>query len=418
VPDSREVVGLLSQALCHYPGRSMRLIAVTGTNGKTTTSTLVASILKAAGHATGLLGTLGYHDGNETAPASLTTPHAPELAAWLSRMRAQGCTHAVIEVSSHAIAERRIAGLEFAHVGLTNLGRDHLDYHASLQEYHQTKAELFGYLATGGVAVLNADDAPSLEQAPLLPGGLLTIGMDRAADITAHLVERYKSEQTFMLCAGEMTIPVRTAIIGDHHIYNCLMAAAIGLAEGIDLPTIVRGIEAVDRVAGRLERIECGQSFGVFVDFAHTADALQVSLSTLREVTPGKIICVFGAGGNRDALKRPLMGRAVESLADCMIVTTDNPRFEDPETIAAEILAGCKRAHDARWMPNRVEAIHYALSLAGPDDCVLIAGRGPEAHQIVGHERLPLDDRDVARRWLYNLEPQSQYGALMSVSNT
>jgi UDP-N-acetylmuramoyl-L-alanyl-D-glutamate--2,6-diaminopimelate ligase len=301
---------------------------------------------------------------------------------------------------------------------LTNLRRDHLDYHGTLANYHHAKTELFNYLPSGGVAVINVDDPASVENVPLIPGGVLSIGMHRPADVTARVVERCKSEQTFLLTAGHLTAPVRTAMIGDHHVYNCLMAAAIGLCEGIDLPTIVRGLEAVGHVPGRLERIECGQPFGVYVDFAHTPDALAVSLETLREVTAGRILCVFGAGGNRDARKRPLMGRAVEALADLAIITTDNPRFEDPQTIASEILSGFQRPDLARWMPERAEAIRYALSLAGPDDCVLVAGKGHEGHQIVGHERIPLDDRDLVRRYLYNLEPESPYGALMSVANS
>jgi UDP-N-acetylmuramoyl-L-alanyl-D-glutamate--2,6-diaminopimelate ligase len=207
-------------------------------------------------------------------------------------------------------------------------------------------------------------------------------------------------------------------MIGDHHIHNCLAAAAVGLAEGIDLPTIARGLEAVRHVPGRLERIECGQPFGVFVDFAHTPDALAAALAALREVTVGKLLCVFGAGGNRDAQKRPLMGSVVERHADLAIVTTDNPRFEDPQAIAADVLAGFEHGDAARWVPERAEAIGYALSLAGPDDVVLVAGRGHETHQIVAGARIPLDDREVARRWLYNLTPASPYGALVSVANS
>ncbi len=418
VSNAREALGQICQALAGDPSRRLRLIGITGTNGKTTTTHLIASMLQAAGHRTGLLGTLGYHDTAESAPADLTTPDAVALAEWLGRMVANNCSHAVMEVSSHALAQRRIAGVEFARVGLTNLRRDHLDFHGTLAAYHHAKTQLFNYLSSGGVAVINVDDPPSVENVPLIPGGVLTIGMHRPADVSATLVERCKSEQTFLLTAGDHTVPVRTAMIGDHHIYNCLLAAAIGLSEGLELTAIVRGLEAVTHVPGRLERIECGQPFGVYIDFAHTPDALAVSLATLREVTPGRILCVFGAGGNRDTKKRPLMGRTVETGADVAIITNDNPRFEDPQTIASEILAGFERPALARWMPDRAEAIQYALSLAGPDDCVLVAGKGHEVHQIVGHHRIPLDDRDLARRYLYNLEPASPYGSLMTVANS
>lgn len=418
VSDPHEAYATISQSLAGNPGRELRVIGVTGTNGKTTTVHLIASILAEAGMRTGLLGTLGYFDSHEFAEAAHTTPPAGELAHWLRRMVDNGCSHAVMEVSSHAVVQRRIAGVGFAQICLTNLRHDHLDYHGTLQAYHEAKIRLFAELAPGGVAVINADDAAARASAPLIPGGVLTFGRNTPADISATLLERYKSEQTILLTAGEITVPVRTAMIGDHHIDNCLAATAVCLAEGIELTAIVRGLEAVTRVPGRLERIECGQTFGVFVDFAHTSDALTLSMATLREVTPGRLLCVFGAGGNRDARKRPLMGRAVEKGADVVIVTNDNPRFEDPQTIAADILSGCQRPQDARWVPDRAEAIRYALSLAGPDDCVLVAGRGHESHQTILDQQIPLDDCELVRNYLYNLEPTSQYGALMSVANS
>jgi UDP-N-acetylmuramoyl-L-alanyl-D-glutamate--2,6-diaminopimelate ligase len=418
VPDPAEALGQLSQKLAGDPARRLRVIGVTGTNGKTTTTELIASVLAAGGRRTGKLNTLECFDGCETAPSEMTTHTAPVIADWMRRMVDNRCTHAVLEISSHAIAQRRTAGIELAAACLTNLRRDHLDYHPSLRHYHQTKSRIFQLLRGDGLAVINADDPVSLEYAPLVPNGVLTVGMNAAANVTAQLLERSKSEQTFLLFAGEMTACVRTAMIGDHHIQNALVAAAVGLAEGIDLPTIARGIENVTRVPGRLERIECGQPFGVYVDYAHTPDALALALDTLREVTAGRLICVFGAGGNRDDAKRPLMGRAVEERADVAIVTTDNPRYEDPRSIAAQVMSGFQLPGAARYVPQRAEAIHYALSLAGADDCVLIAGRGHEAFQTVGDQRLALDDREVARRYLYNLEPASPYGALASVSNS
>ncbi len=418
VPDSREALGRICQAMALWPSQTLKVIGVTGTNGKTTTSHLIASILRAAGQRTTLLGTLGADDDDLYNAPGLTTPPAAELAQWLARAVTRGCSHAVLEVSSHAAAQRRVAGIEFAHLVLTNLRRDHLDYHGSVAEYHFAKTSLFGQLASRGVAVVNADDPASAECLPLIPGGVLTFGRQRSAQVTATLVERFKSEQTFLLTAGEATVPVRTAMIGDHHIANCLAAATVALAEGIDLATIARGLEAVGHVPGRLERIECGQPFGVYVDFAHTSDALEVVLKTLREVTAGRLLCVFGAGGNRDVSKRPAMGHAVEQHADIAVVTTDNPRSEDPRGIAAEILRGFRNPTAARWIPDRQQAIHYALSLAGADDVVLIAGRGHETWQHVADEHLPLDDREVARRYLYNLEPSSRYGSLMSVANS
>jgi len=199
-------------------------------------------------------------------------------------------------------------------------------------------------------------------------------------------------------------VPVRTRMIGKHHVYNCLVAAAVGLAYGIDLATVVRGLEAVDHVPGRLQRLECGQPFGVFVDYAHTPDALTGSLETLRDVIEGRLICVFGAGGDRDREKRPLMGQAVEREADLAVVTTDNPRTEDPARIRDDVLRGFLRPDDVTVIADRAEAIRWALDQAREGDCVLIAGRGHEKHQIVGQERIPLDDREVTRRWLYEME--------------
>ncbi len=333
-------------------------------------------------------------------------------------MVAHRATHAVVEVSSHAISQQRVAGVEFRYVCLTNLRRDHLDYHQTLSNYHRAKTALFQQVSAGGLIVINADDPASSEHAPLVPGGVLTVGIDTAAEVTGRLLERFKSEQTFLIEAGSVCAAVRTAMIGNHNIHNALQAAAVGLAEGIDLPTIARGLESVGHLPGRLERIECGQPFGAYVDFAHTPDALAAVLAAVREVTAGRLICVFGAGGNRDVPKHPLMGRTVETLADLAIVTSDNPRLEDPRAIAADVLAGFSQPGDARWMPDRAEAITYALSLAGPDDSVVVAGRGHETHQEIGYQRVPLDDREIVRRHLYNLEPASRYGGLMTVANS
>ncbi len=418
VADAREALGRICQHLAGNPSQQLRVIGVTGTNGKSTTSHMIAAVLRAAGHRTGITGTLGYHDSILSAPAGLTTPQSSELAGWLARMVANRATHAVVEVSSHAISQQRVAGIEFRSVCLTNLRRDHLDYHQTLASYHRAKTELFHQVASGGLIVINADDRASSEHAPLVPGGVLTVGIEKSAEVTGRVLERFKSEQTFLIEAGNACVPVRIGMIGDHNIYNALEAAAVGLAEGIDLATIARGLESVGHLPGRLERIECGQPFGAYVDFAHTSDALEAVLSAVRQVTAGRLICVFGAGGNRDARKRPLMGRTVETLADVAIVTSDNPRLEDPRAIAAEVLSGFSRPGDARWLPDRSEAITYALSLAGPDDSVVVAGRGHETHQEVGYERVPLDDREVVRRHLYNLEPTSRYGGLMSVANS
>jgi UDP-N-acetylmuramoyl-L-alanyl-D-glutamate--2,6-diaminopimelate ligase len=405
VPDAREAYGRLCQALAGNPGAQLRVVGITGTNGKTTTSWLVASVLSAAGYSVGLLGTLGGFDGREFRESTLTTPPPDELASWLRRTVANGCSHAVLEVSSHALDQSRLAGVALDAACVTNVRRDHLDYHRSLLDYRMTKSRLFDYLRGEGFAVVNADDSTSAAYLTEIHAPVLTAGIHSAAEISATVVERFTSEQTFLLTAGSETVPVRTRMIGTHHVYNCLMAAAVGLAYGIELMTVVRGLEAVEQIPGRLERLECGQPFGVFVDYAHTPDALAGSLQTLREVTEGRLICVFGAGGDRDRRKRPLMARAVEAGADLYVVTTDNPRSEDPKAIQRDVLSGLRSPETAEVIRDRAEAIRWALSQANPGDCVLIAGKGHENHQIIGEERIPFDDCEVARQWLYQMEP-------------
>lgn len=401
VPNVREAHARLCQALAGHPSRALKLIGVTGTNGKTTTSCLVAGILSEAGHRVGVLGTLGCLDGRVVEKSTHTTPPPEELAMLLSRMVRNNCTHAVMEVSSHALDQSRVAGVSFDAACVTNVTRDHLDYHASLGDYRRAKAKLFEHLSPEGFVVLNVDDSGAAHYLHGIDGPVLTVGIREAAEITAIPLERHASEQTFLLSAGSETVPVRTAMIGEHHISNCLEAAAVGLAYGIGLTTIARGLESVGHVPGRLERIECGQAFGVFVDYAHTPDALATVLRALREVTAGRLICLFGAGGERDRRKRPLMGQAVQEGADRAILTNDNPRREEPEVIFRDVLEGFRHRDVVEVIPDRVAAIHRVLTLARPGDCVLIAGKGHETHQMVGGKQFPHDDREVAREWLY-----------------
>ncbi len=401
VSDPREAYGLICHALAGDPSEQLKVIGVTGTNGKTTTSCLIASILNTAGYQIGLLGTLGYLDGKDIEEPTHTTPPADQLASWLARMARNGCSHAVVEVSSHALDQARVAGTRFDAACITNITGDHLDYHPTLRDYRLAKSKLLDYLPPEGFAVINADDPTSVGFLTRIDGPVLTVGIHSPAEITATLVERYLSEQTFLLTAGSDTVPVRTSMIGTHHVYNCLVAAAVGLTYGIDLTTVVRGLEEAEQVPGRLERIECGQPFGVFVDYAHTPDALTCSLRTLREVTAGRLICVFGAGGDRDRQKRPAMGRAVETGADLAVLTSDNPRGEDPWAIMSDVSQGFHRPGDAIVLADRTTAIHRALEEAQPGDCVLIAGKGHETFQIIGDEQIDHYDVKIAREWLY-----------------
>jgi len=409
VSDVNAAYGKLCQALAGNPARQLKMIGLTGTNGKTTTSLLVASILNAAGMSAGLIGTLGNFDGVDFGPAKLTTPTAPELAQWLARMSANGCTHAVVEISSHAISQSRVAGIDFDVVGISNVRHDHLDYHGTLAEYRRAKRRALDFLTPEGVAVLNADDAVCAEFLEEHHAPALSVGIDAPCEISASPVEQFISEQTFLLSAGDETVPVRTHLIGRHNIYNCLMAAATGISYGIDLATIAYGIEKLDKVPGRLERIECGQPFSVFVDYAHTAEALAVTLDTLRPLVSGRLICVFGAGGDRDQQKRPKMGGAVENRAEVTYLTNDNPRHEDPEFIASGVLLGFMNPSEVHVVLDRAEAIARALDDAQPGDCVLIAGKGHEDYQVVGDKRLYFDDRAFARQWLYEQHSGTEF---------
>lgn len=412
VDDSREAFGRICQALVGDPSQRMRVIGITGTNGKTTTSLLTASILSAAGYQTGIIGTLGSFDGFEWEPTTHTTPTAPQLAARLAHLESSGCTHAVIEVSSHALDQCRLAGVALDAVAVTNVRHDHLDYHETLEAYRAAKARIFEYLRGEGVAIFNADDPVTADMLGAFHGPALSVAMYTGGEWTGLPLEEFSSEQTFLLSIDDTSVPVRTHLIGQHNIYNCLVAAAIAGCYGIELPTIVRGLEAVTSVPGRLERIECGQPFGVYVDYAHTPDALSICLETLRRVARGRVICVFGAGGDRDREKRPLMGRAAESGADLVFVTSDNPRSEGSGDIANQILAGFRHPVQAQVELDRATAIATALNAARKGDCVLIAGKGHETGQEIGDRTLPLDDREFARAWLYqHWTPQFQQRA-------
>ena len=407
--DAHIAYGLICQALAGQPSSELKVLGVTGTNGKTTSTHLIAAVLEAAGYSSGLVGTLGYFDGCYLEPARLTTPTPPALATWLARMRANGCSHAVVEVSSHALALARLAGVQLDTAAVTNICHDHLDFHKTWENYRDAKARILDLLTPEGMAVLNADDPGSMSLVQQITGPVLTFGIEKPAEVSATLVEQSISHQVFLLETDQATVPVETPLVGTHNVYNCLLATAVGLGQGIDLETIVRGLEAVKRIPGRLDRIECGQPFGVFVDYAHTADALASVLTSLRPHVRGRLICVFGAGGDRDVSKRPQMGWSVETHADLAIITSDNPRSESPADIAKQVLRGFQHPRAAKVVLDRAEAIGQAVRLAQPGDCVLIAGKGHETTQISGDDCWEFDDRRVAEEWLYGRQEVSKF---------
>ena len=410
VPDSRVALGRICQALAGNPCRDVNVIGVSGTNGKTTTSVLIASVLRAAGHQVGCTTSLDRCDGFDSFPATTTTPAPPELAAWLARMGSNGCSHGVIEVSSRGLAHQRLSGVDLQAAVLTNVRRAHLDYHGSVANYRRAKAKLFEYLRPQGFAVLNADDMVCQSLLNRLSCPVITVGMQRPAELSATVIERYRGEQTFLMAAGNDTVPVRTRMIGDHHVSNCLAAAAVGLVMGVDLMSIARGLEAVKQLPARLERIECGQEFGVYVDCADTPDRLAMSLRTLRQVTSGRILCVFAADDCESEGERPLVGRVVERSADLGVITSSRPRGAQPLDIAHEILDGYEKPSRAHLIPTRTEAIRWTLGEALPGDSVLITG-GTKASACCGQDNRG-SDADVARSCLYEV---AQGGRVLGV---
>lgn len=402
VKDPRALYGAACQALFGDPAKKLKVIAITGTSGKTSTSYIIAGMLAESGEPVGLIGSLGVYDGKTLLPVRETPPCPYEMAELLDSMVDHGCTHAIIEVSSRSIEEERIAGLSFDAVCLTNIRRDHLDLHKTVDLYRRTKMRIFNYAKPDALVVCNPDDRVTNAALHLIQQPTMTVGMHPdEAMVTGMRVEQTKSEQTFYIIAGSDAIPVRTKIIGNEHIYNCLTAAALGISWGIDLKTVVRGIERVEHIPGRLERIDCGQPFGVFVDNANTPESLAAVLKTLREVTEGTLYCVLSAPEDRDRSKRPLMGRTAESLCDRVIVTVN--RDETDNDSVSDLLQGMVNAsRNVQKVFRRCDAITWALSNAAPEDAVLVVGSDPapdtDTDEIVS-------DRQFVRHWLYENQP-------------
>ncbi len=406
VADTRQAYGVICQHLAGLPHQSLELIGISGTFGKTVTTMLMASVLRAADRQTGVTCSMGCSDSETTAESARQTPAPPELAHWLSRMVVNGCSNGVIEVSSEALASRHLAGVEFDAAVLTNLRRDHLDLHGSVKNYRRAKQRLFEHLKPGGVAVINADDSASQFLIDQIDAPLITIGMRQPAQLQAQLLERCVSEQTFLLMAGQESVPVRTHSVGDQYIYSCLSVAAVGLVMGLDLTDIVRGLEAVQQIPGRLERMEHGQEFAVFVDQAQSPAALSASLHALKQVTSGKLICVYGAATWQSGDERAAMGRIAERHTDVGVITSNNPGHEPPLQIAHDILDGFEHPGRAHIIPDRAKAIQWALEQATAGDTVLITGKGDLAYQIIGERPMPFDDREIAKRWLRGERPE------------
>jgi UDP-N-acetylmuramoyl-L-alanyl-D-glutamate--2,6-diaminopimelate ligase len=407
VADAREVVARLSAAFhgLRGPGSSCpKLIGITGTNGKTTITWLLRSIFRAANAKAGLLGTVEYDTGDGCTPAPLTTPGPVELCRQIAQARDVGVEYMSLEVSSHALDQKRTDGLEFDAAVFTNLTGDHLDYHGTLDAYFAAKRRLFERLSRDSAAVINADDAQAEALRQSTSARVYTYSIcGRDGDFRSRNVVGGRRGSRFTLVApcGEETI--RLPLVGEHNVANALAAAGAAYALGVDLAAIRRGLEGITGVPGRLQRVEPeGFPFSVLVDYAHTDDALRNVLRAVKLTTIGRIICVFGCGGNRDRSKRPRMAATVEELADVAVVTSDNPRHEEPRAIIDEILAGFAKPARCELIveADRRAAIGSALSEAREGDTVLIAGKGHENYQIVGDCMLPFDDVALAREFL------------------
>ena len=396
------------------PTRDLTMVGITGTNGKTTVSYVLEAIWRAAGLRPGVLGTISYRFGGEAVPAPLTTPAAPELFARLATMRARGGTHVAMQLSSQALGQDRVDGIAWDAAVFTNLGRDHLDFHRDADDYFRAKARLFRALEASPkphrVAVLNAADARARELRRGLTVPVRTFG--EGGDVRAERLTMTLDGSTFDLVLDDVRVPIRSPLIGTGHVENVLAAAATAHALGTPAAAIARAVETFAGVPGRLEPGRAGQRFTVLLDYAHTPEALTGVLGSLRPMVAGRLLCVFGCGGDRDRGKRPLMAEAVARAVDLAVLTSDNPRTEDPHAIIADAepglagaglsrlptLSGAHRGYVVE--PDRARAIAAAIGAARAGDCVVLAGKGHEDYQIVGTTKLPFDDRAEARRVL------------------
>lgn len=399
VAHGRKTMALAARRL-YAATTTLKLTGITGTNGKTTTTYLVDSILRAAGHSTAVIGTIGFHLGAEMHPVANTTPESIDLYRMFDDVAGQGGTHVTMEVSSHALELGRVYGVDYEAAVFTNLTQDHLDFHGTMQNYFAAKAKLFG--ANGAPAprhsVINFDDGWG--RSIRVPSGSLAwwYGLTPGATIRAENVAQSFAGLAFDVSHPGGKMAIRSPMVGEFNVYNILAACATGLAFGIPSDIIAAGIAECRAVPGRFERVEAGQPFLVIVDYAHTHDALRKAIEVARGLRPKRVITLFGCGGDRDRRKRPLMGEVAAQLSDYVVLTSDNPRSEDPLTIMSDAMVGLQR-HDTpvHSEPDRELAIAHALSVAMPGDLVLLAGKGHENYQVLASKTIHFDDREVAR---------------------
>ncbi|HSL23011.1 MAG TPA: UDP-N-acetylmuramoyl-L-alanyl-D-glutamate--2,6-diaminopimelate ligase [Vicinamibacterales bacterium] len=404
VPDARRAIAELSAAFYRYPSASMQVIGITGTNGKTTTSYLLQSIFEAAGLQCGRIGTVGYSVAGKEREALHTTPEAPDLHGLLREMLDGGTRACAMEVSSHALSLRRVDAMRFAAAIFTNLTRDHLDFHGNMESYFDSKRRLFEMLQPDAPSIINLDDAKgsALAQVSRRP---VTYAIENMADVTPESIEVSIDGVTFQVRSPRGGVRVRSRLVGRPNVYNILSAVAAALALDLPVGSIEQGVENLRDVPGRFQVVSGAEDdVRVVVDYAHTDDALRNLLETARPLAEGRIITVFGCGGDRDRTKRPLMGAVAARLSDVVVLTSDNPRSEDPDRIIDDIQRGIAagarsgaKALQLLTIPDRRGAIDRAMKEARPGDLVLVAGKGHERTQTIGNRVLPFDDVEVAR---------------------
>jgi UDP-N-acetylmuramoyl-L-alanyl-D-glutamate--2,6-diaminopimelate ligase len=415
VTNARRALALLAAEFFGHPSRQMQVVGITGTNGKTTTSYLVNAILEAAGIHCGLMGTVTYRIGDVAFEATRTTPEAPEVQRFMRQMVDAGCRACVMEVSSHALALSRVDGIQFAAAIFTNLTRDHLDFHADMEDYFAAKRRLFELLPPTAPALINADDprAAALVDTVARP---VTYGINKPAEVSPGPLSYSLSGLHFEVRTPQGPVKVQSRLVGRPNVYNILAAVGTTAALGVPVEAIERGLAALPGVPGRFELASApADDITVVVDYAHTDDALRNLLETARSMATHRVITVFGAGGDRDRTKRPLMGMVAARLSDVVVLTSDNPRSEDPSRIIDEVKRGAdaetrQRNAELLTVEDRREAIARAVQLAAPGDVVLIAGKGHEKYQDIGGRTQPFDDVAVAREALAARRVKSRVG--------
>ena len=422
VADARLALAQLADRFHGHPSGSLAIVGITGTNGKTTTAYLLRSILESAGRRCGLMGTVVYSIAGEERDAARTTPEAPDVQAMLREMVDRGCDAAVMEVSSHALALKRVDGIRFAAGVFTNLTRDHLDFHGDMEGYASAKRRLFELLPPDAPGVVNVDD-PRAATFMRLAGRPVSYGLRQPADVTAQEVSLTLQGLAFSARTPAGTLEIRSSLVGRPNVYNVLAAVATSVSLDVPPAAIEQGVAALGGVPGRFQLVSTGaDDVTAIVDYAHTDDALRNLLETVRGLAPGRVVAVFGCGGDRDRTKRPLMAAVAARLSDVVIVTSDNPRSEDPAAIIDDVLRGMPgsgergparrsdRAPEVLTLIDRREAIERAIDLCRPGDVVVIAGKGHEKYQAIGERVLKFDDVQVAQEALARRRARQRVG--------